>query len=139
MTPTQRCRRGQRLRRAQRDLASQVAAACSQTLLPQHCLHPADSAKCQTTALLMDMWRNSSTAVPKGLGAQQELGEQDRAPAAPQGLRYRREGAGQEKDRTVLLLMLLALDISPGHASPDLCASVPSLPSVTELSQALNT
>lgn len=46
----------------------------------------------------------------------------------------------QSRKRTgdVLLLMLLALCISPGHASPDLCASLPSLPSVTELSKALN-
>lgn len=35
MTPAQRCRRGQGLRTARRDLAPQVAAACSQKLLPQ--------------------------------------------------------------------------------------------------------
>lgn len=101
MTPAQRCRRGQRLRTAQGDLAPQVAAACSQKLLPQHSVCTLETAKCQTTALLMDMWRNSFTAVPKGLRAQQEPGGAGQGSRSSPGVpflqeRRSRAGKGQE-------------------------------------------
>lgn len=45
----------------------------------------------------------------------------------------RGKGQGRKRAGHILLLVLLALYISPGHASPDLCARLPSLPSVTAL------
>lgn len=58
------------------------------------CLHPGDSARCQTTALLMEMWRNSFTAVPKGLGAQQEPGRAGEGSSSSPGAQVQ-EGRGK--------------------------------------------
>lgn len=140
MTPTQRCRRGQRLSTDWRDLAPQVTAACSQKLLPQH-------SAC--TRGLCQMPNHSSShgyvevqfyCCSQGAGGTAGArGSRTGVQRLPRDSGTGGKGQGRKRTGHILLLMLLALYISPGHASPDLCVSVPSLPYVTDLSQALNT
>lgn len=94
MTPTQRSRRGQRLRTAQGGLASQVKQPAHKSAASALCLHPGD---CQVSnhSFSHRYIEEQLHCCSQGAGGQHS---QDRAPAAPQGLRYSRERAGKGQD-----------------------------------------